>query len=78
MGKIKGWTRSHNLRDPKRGEILYRSDYYGGGSVGIEPRTLGDKKYRVHITRNNKYMYFKTKVQAQAFAVRYMKAHPKG
>lgn len=79
MGKIKGWER----KKLPTGRILYLSEKLALG-IQYSPRGIATTPWVVDImdrTQHSKIIilkYFRTKAQAQAYAVRYMKAHPRG
>ena len=76
MGKIKGWKKHFNrqglpkwVRDPGK-------DYF----VAVEV-LVWSGNYMVEVVNKNgllSKMNFKTKAQALKFAIKWMKAHPRG
>ena len=90
MAKIKGWKKL----DEKEEDYKYRATYQHEKGLWLKIESVGQisarqkaRRYFVTSWWGNYYMpssppsylaNFKTKEKAQAFAVRWMKAHPRG
>jgi len=69
MGRIKGWKRDLYADSNSLKHYYYRS---------IKDRIIGIRKNKVTIDYEKPIKPFKTKEQAIKYAIKYMKAHPRG
>ena len=75
--KIKGWKKTVMQDDSKAFWVKYRNES-NKREIHIANQSYGKKFYVEQAWLTHKYKLFGTKKEAMAYAIDYMRAHPKG
>lgn len=74
---VKGWNKIVIQDDSRSLWIKYRNETKKR-ELHIANQSYGNKFYVEHLWLKKKYKTFETKPQAMEYAIKYMKAHPRG